>query len=71
MLDNRAFLPCFGGFGMFFAQFLALCTEWLWHTALCCLILSQSHLRVPPLPLNPVLQLGFAKLKNLANQEIL
>ncbi|MFM2435949.1 MAG: hypothetical protein RL063_1932, partial [Pseudomonadota bacterium] len=26
------------------------------------------HLRVPPLPLNPVLQLGFAKLKNLANQ---
>jgi hypothetical protein len=27
------------------------------------------HLRVPQLPLNRVLQLGFAKLKNLANQE--
>jgi hypothetical protein len=27
------------------------------------------HLRVPPLTLNRVLQLGFAKLKNLANQE--
>jgi hypothetical protein len=26
------------------------------------------HLRVPPLPVNPVLQLGFAKLNNLANQ---
>ena len=26
------------------------------------------HLRVPPLPVNHVLQLGFAKLKNLANQ---
>ena len=29
------------------------------------------HLRVPPLPVNPVLQLGFAKLKNLANQVML
>jgi hypothetical protein len=29
------------------------------------------HLRVPPLPLNRVLQLGFAELKNLANQETL
>ena len=27
------------------------------------------HLRVPPLPLNYILQLGFAKMKNLANQE--
>jgi hypothetical protein len=27
------------------------------------------RLRVPLLPLNCVLQLGFAKLKNLANQE--
>jgi hypothetical protein len=29
------------------------------------------HLRVPPLPLNHVLHLGSAKLKNLANQVFL